>query len=512
MRAVGVLHEDEVPVELRVAGDIADGVELILRVLAGLHGGGDGVVELHEVLADLGGFGDDVLLQRGDLGDEIVMALGAGVVDELLILQRAGEEVVHVLVAIRVNRLGHVAVGAGELAAVDAALAEIGLELGVLHLDDADAGVRAGEVREALTVFIDEHVVVVIEDRVGVHGGEAVVRQGGRLRVGREVVLHVALAAGEVGGVDLGEVLADRVRRVGVGDDDLAGIVAGLVGVAVVAAEGLVDLLHDVLKLEGIGGVAHVVRHDGEVRGLAGEAVCQRMRAGRAGHVVVDVHVAAGALILLGKAIAVIERDEIGELFEIAVELAVVLVGEPGLVLVRIELRPVLAADLLDLAVSGLDVGDLLRHVLQLHGAEIEGLGVNPGLAQSTHNGVSQRFGRDGRAADGVHVQILAVDDRLRKLGQRLGADAVRLLLREDAQLIDLILIRHDLDRDRAVASVRRALHGHGGFRHGAVAHADGVHRVRPDDIEYEDRQQQNTAAGADNIADAFFLLRISSH
>ena len=236
------------------------------------------------------------------------------------------------------------------------------------------------------------------------------------------------------------------------------------------------------------------------------------MRAGRAGHVVVDVHVAAGALILLGKAVAVIERDEIGELFEIAVELAVVLVGEPGLVLVRIELRPVLAADLLDLAVSGLDVGDLLRHVLQLHGAEIEGLGVDPGLAQRAHDGVSQRLGRDGRAADGVNVQILTVDDRLRELGQRLGADAVRLLLREDAQLIDLILIRHDLDRDRAVASVRRALHGHGGFRHSAVAHADGVHRVRPDDVEHEDRQQQNAAAGADNIADAFFLLRISSH
>ena len=134
MGALTVFHKDIVPVELRVAGQRADGVELILRVLAAGHGLSQHLGEILQLVAG----GIDPALHLGllflDLADQIGVADGALTLDEGLVLQRAGEIVAGDGLAVFGLGLTHMAVGTGVGIPVLAALGQIGFQLGVLHL------------------------------------------------------------------------------------------------------------------------------------------------------------------------------------------------------------------------------------------------------------------------------------------------------------------------------------------------------------------------------------------
>ena len=79
--AFGILHKDEVPVELRITGHRTDGVELILGVFTALNRRSQRLRQLHKPVRDFGGAGVDLVLERANLRNQIRMAAGALGVD-----------------------------------------------------------------------------------------------------------------------------------------------------------------------------------------------------------------------------------------------------------------------------------------------------------------------------------------------------------------------------------------------------------------------------------------------
>ena len=233
---------------------------------------------------------------------------------------------------------GHVAVGTGEERGVRAPRAEIGLKLGVLHLDLLNAGAGVGPVGEGLAGREVRPVVEEGQNRLGSHARQTAVRDGGRLGVGREIILVVALTAGEIRSGDLVKVLAHRVDPVGVGHGDLTWRVR-VTGVAGNALDDLRLYLGPILlvRLDAL-----LVHHVGEVGRLAGPAVGEGMRTAGGLNVLHVVEVAAGGAVVDGKAVALVQRAQIGVLLQIIHDLVVLAVLEPGLILERIRVFPVL--------------------------------------------------------------------------------------------------------------------------------------------------------------------------
>ena len=251
-----------------------------------------------------------------------------------LALERARPGVAHIAFAGIVDGLLHVAVCAGEDRRVHAARAHVGFKLGVLHLDLRHAGARIGVVRKA-------HLVVVGEDGVGVHGGLAAVGQRHGLGLGVKVVFHMALRAGGGLCVQRREILAHGVGKIGVGDDELA---AGI-GVAVVAADALVDLGEHVLKGNGIRAHALVVHLGGEIGRFAGEAVGQLVRTACAGHILHRVVMAARTVVVLVEGHSLVHGGDHRVFLHMIHRGVVLRVLEVGGIHIGIGLRPAFRAD-----------------------------------------------------------------------------------------------------------------------------------------------------------------------
>lgn len=456
--ALAVFHEHKVPIKLGVAGQGADLIELRLADLAAFDRGGQLLGQELELIADGIRTRLDALLGLVHLGDEVDVALGALVLDQLGVIERADEVVAAVGHAVVLGRGGHMAVGAGVGRAVLAALAEIGLEFGVLHLDLLDAGARVGIVGKDLAVGEVRPVVEEGQHRRRIHALDGVVGDLGLLGDRVEVILVVALAAGHVRRVDAVEVVAERVDPVGVGHRDLA---RG-VGMAVIAADALDDVLLHVGPGVLIGLDALFVDHVGEVRGLAGPAVGQRV--GTSGLLDVDdvIVVAPGAAVAEGEAIGLIERGEHRVLLEIVDDLRALARHVPALIDLGVLLGPVGGVEHRDAGVR-LDLGgDLLD--LDDRAAEVGR--IEPAASESVEDGGLDTVGRERRAGDGVDLQTLGVVDDLGQGQNRLGADALGLFILEDLDLIDVIVRRGDLDSDVGVAA-----HGRAGQRQRAGGH-----------------------------------------
>ena len=265
--AFAVLHEHEVPVELGIPGHRPNVVQLLLGILTGFHSQSQLLRQALQQIAYGIGAPFRLLLNGPNLTGQVGMALGTGVLHQGLVLQRAYPGMADVGAAVCRSGLAHMAVGAGEGVLVDAARAHVGLKFGVLHLNLPHAGTGIGVIREGLTIH--DGTVIVVQNGVGGHGSQVLIGQSRRLALGRKVVFHMALTAGQCGGIHILQVITHSVRQIGVGHHQL---ITG-VGVAVVAADGLVDLGKRVFKGHLIGCVTHFVDHGGVVRGLAGEAV-----------------------------------------------------------------------------------------------------------------------------------------------------------------------------------------------------------------------------------------------
>ena len=397
------------------------------------------------------------------------MALRAGLFDQIGVVQRADEVVAAVLRPVLGHRVGHVAVGAGEVVRVLAARAEEGLELGVLHLDLFDAGARVGPVGEGLAVGEVGRVVEEGQHLIGRHARETVVGDRGRLGVGGEVIFVVALAAGEVRARDAVKVLAERVDPVGVGDDDLL----GRVGVAVVAADGLGDLGLNVRPALLVGGNALLVHHDGEIRGLAGPAIGERMGPSGGFDVLHVVVVAAGAAVVDGKAVALVERAEHGIDLKVVVDVVALAGHQPGVVLVGVLLGPVRGMHDRDAGIGHNPGGHLDRR----RGGNIFSAEAVRGQAAALHgveNGRLDGVGTERRARDGVDLKALRIVDHAGELVDGDAADPVGLGMGDDVDLVDLVLVGDDLDLDGAVAARGRAAQMLGGGGDVPRAGADG--------------------------------------
>ena len=123
------------------------------------------------------------------------------------------------------------------------------------------------------------------------------------------------------------------------------------------------------------------------------------------------------------------------------------------------------------------------------------------------HRGLD-RVGGDGRAGDGVDQQTLVFVDRHRELFDGDGADALGLLMVQDADLINAFGVRDDLDLDRAVSAL-----GGAGQRQrivGDVGSADGLRLVLCDEIDHQQHQQDQTAGDADDIMQPLFFCFLS--
>ena len=211
-----------------------------------------------------------------------------------------------------------------------AARAHVGLKLGMLHLDLRYARARIGVIRKA-------DPVVELEDGIRGHRGLAVVGQRHGLGLRIEVVFHMALRAGGGLGVERLEVCAHRVGQVGMRHDELA----ARVGMAVVAADALVDLGEHVLKGNGIRADALIVHLRREVRRLAGEAVRELVRTAGAGHVLDRVVVAARAVVILVEGHALVDGSDHRVFLDVVDRRVVFRVPEVGRIHVGIGLRPV---------------------------------------------------------------------------------------------------------------------------------------------------------------------------
>ena len=88
MRTVAVFHKDEVPIELGIPGKGTNRIQLRLGVLSALHRQGQGLRQLHQLVGDIRGTGVDLFLDGMNLGNQVLMALGAFRIDEPRVLQR----------------------------------------------------------------------------------------------------------------------------------------------------------------------------------------------------------------------------------------------------------------------------------------------------------------------------------------------------------------------------------------------------------------------------------------
>ena len=91
MGALAVLNEHKVPIELGVTGKGANLVEPGLADAAAFDRGGELLGQELQLIADGVRARLDALLRRPDLGDKIRMALGALVLDQLGVVERADE-------------------------------------------------------------------------------------------------------------------------------------------------------------------------------------------------------------------------------------------------------------------------------------------------------------------------------------------------------------------------------------------------------------------------------------
>ncbi len=257
-----------------------------------------------------------------------------------------------------------------------------GLHLGVLGLQQAGAGALLGPVGEV-------EVVVVGQDRLGGHLLHAVVGHHGLAVLGGEVVFDVALAAGQRRGLDGIGVARERLGHVAVGDHDLAAV--AVVGpVASVAAHVLCHLRHDLVKGHRVDGHALLLDHLVHVGRLAGQAVGLRMRALGLGDVLQRVLVAAGAAVVLGEAVALVDVHEVRVLLQVVGHVAVVAV----------------------VAHRGHDHGQDARQarigfLLARVRARLFGRGLAGGLGQQLGHGFLHGVRGDGHAGDGVDGLLL---------------------------------------------------------------------------------------------------------
>ena len=245
----------------------------------------------------------------------------------------------------------HVAVGAAHaVGRVDAL--EDGFKLGMLGLEHMGAGAGLDPVVEADSAVLVRGRVVIGQDRLRGHLRDAVIGHHGlvvRLAVliavhGGEVILDVALAAGEHAGVDGLHVFAQGLGDVGVGHLEGA-LAAGLVAVAGVAGDALAargDLLIDLVEILRVDAHALILNHFREGGGLAGQAAGQGFVVDSLGlsHVRERVGVAAGGAVVLGKAVALVDVDQIGVLLQIIDDLVVVAVVKQAVGQVGEELPP----------------------------------------------------------------------------------------------------------------------------------------------------------------------------
>ena len=271
------------------------------------------------------------------------MALRAGVLQQILIGQRTLQIVAGIHIAVLGDNRTHVAVRTGEHALMYAAFAEIGLELGVVDHDLTDAGILLHIVGKDLPV--DDQVVVILQHGVGAHGGEIGVGESNSLGGGIEVVIDMALTAGQILGIDTAEVLTESVGQIGMRDSDLA----GGVGVAVVAAEHFVglgeDIVLEILKGHGVDFDALLVYRIGEHRGFAGEAVGHFVGTARARDVFHNIGVSTGAAVAFGKAVALEQRLDHRIIPDIILNLIIFTVGSIGCVDFRIFFLPLGGGD-----------------------------------------------------------------------------------------------------------------------------------------------------------------------
>ena len=294
---------------------------------------------------------------------------------------------------------------------MDAARTHVGFKFGMLHLDLPHAGAGVHIVGKDLAV--DLSMVVVIQNGVRIHSSQTGIGQRCGLGCGVEVILHMALRAGKGCRVHILKLLTQSIRKIGVGNHQL---VAG-VGVAVVAADGLVDLSQHVLKGQPVGGIAHFVDHGGEVRGLAAEAVRQRVRPPGGGHVLHGVGVATGAAVELGEGHSLVNHADHGVILRVVVHLGVFTVGKVGRVDFRVGFRPVLrghdsnaGAGLDDLCLSLFSALDSrgrrrvtgLAQRRNLRG--LAGIQIRLRRLKSLVHAVHNRLGGDGRAGYGIHI------------------------------------------------------------------------------------------------------------
>ena len=464
MGALAVFHEDEVPIELGVAGKLADLAELGLADLALFHGVGQLFGQELQLIADGVGARLDLFLGRANLGNQILVALGALVLDQLRVVQRADQVMAAIGHAVGLGLGGHMAVGAGVGGAVLAALAQIGLELGVLDLDLLHAGAEVGVIHEHVAVGEVGAVVEESQHRGRVHALDGVVGDPGFLGDGVEVILVVALAAGHVGGVHAVEVAAQGVDPVGMGHGDGA----GGIGVAVVAADALDDVLLHVGPGVLVGLHALLVDHVGEVRRLAGPAVGHRVRPSGlldVDHVVV---MASGAAVAEGEAVGLIQRGQHRVLLQIVHDLVALAGHVPALVDLRVFLGPVGGVQYRDARVGLHLRGDLLN--LDQRAAEVGG--VQSAALEGVEHGGLDAVGRQRGAGDGVHLQTLRVIDRLGHGQDGARADALGLLVLDDLDLVDMVVGGGDLHGDVAVAAHGGARQMQGAGGHLAVGHA----------------------------------------
>ena len=190
----------------------------------------------------------------------------------------------------------------------------------------------------------EAHLVIVCKNRLRRHFRDAVIGHHGFLIRRREIILDMALPAGERRRIDLLRAVSQRLVHIRVRDHDLPGI-SRVVPVAIIAADVFLHQRHRLVEGNGISPDAHVVNELGEVRRLAGQAVRVRVRALCPGDILERIFVPPGAAVILRKAIALVNIDEVRILLQIGCYIAVFPVVSHGRHDLRVNHRPVRGLD-----------------------------------------------------------------------------------------------------------------------------------------------------------------------
>ena len=312
------------------------------------------------------------------------------------------------------------------------------------------------------------------------------------------MIFHMALCACQSCSIHVFKVLTQSIVHIAVSHCQLTGGIC----VAVITADRLVDLLHQICKCHGVNGIAHFIYHIGELGSLTGPAAGQRVGADTlSGHDILQIEaMTAGTLVISGEAIGLIQGFQHGIVFQIIGSFIVFAVLCPACILIRVAQLPI--RSVFD-AYAGTGF-NLIRDFLNQYAGTTELAGVDITVIKGVYNGILDCSRCNGGTGDCINLQALCLENVDGQLIDGEGTDTFCFTVIDNVDLVNGVIGHDNFNCQIIVASGGCTDEGECLGRHILILHTCGGRHESHDNITHHDHQQNDTAADAEDVISLF--------